>query len=105
VNTWQGVEYLDRDRFARMLEWAARLDRVRGRVKPDRAATARLTAAAESAGYRVDRLLESLTAVGAEPGKRARTVRTRPRKAGAAGRAEPARDAKSRPSPRPRPDS
>ncbi len=106
VNTWQGVEYVDRDAFARMLDWAARLDAIEAgpsagaapevgvaaEVGPEPPAGAapevgpepptalppppgtsvdtggagtmrtgpelvrRLTAAAEAAGYRVDRL-------------------------------------------------
>jgi hypothetical protein len=59
VNTWQGVEYISRDRFARMLEWTARLERFAGQGR-DRALVERLLAAAEAAGYRVDRLLASL---------------------------------------------
>jgi hypothetical protein len=59
VNTWQGVEYISRDRFARMLEWTARLERFAG-VDRDRTLVERLLAAAEAAGYRVDRLLASL---------------------------------------------
>jgi hypothetical protein len=59
VNTWQGVEYISRDRFARMLEWTARLERFAG-VDRDRTLVERLLATAEAAGYRVDRLLASL---------------------------------------------
>ena len=61
VNTWEGVEYLDRDRFARMLGLAAWLDRGEKQSARDRALPSRLGAAAEAAGYRVDRLLASAT--------------------------------------------
>ncbi len=83
LNTWQGVEYLDRDRFATMLRWAVRLDAIDAGVAGLAAASAspsivgdagaadvaeqqgaelftRLMAAAESAGYRVDRLRAAL---------------------------------------------
>ena len=60
VNTWEGVQYLDRDRFARMLGWAVRLDALRGRPVRDRGFVERLSRAAEASGYRIDRLLESL---------------------------------------------
>jgi glycosidase len=77
VNAWQGVEYLDRDAFARMLEWAVRLDAIEAGAAPAAERTPlaieaeavapspttrgpdlvrRLTTAAEAAGYRVDRL-------------------------------------------------
>jgi hypothetical protein len=65
VNTWQGFEYLDRDRFVRMLAWAVRLDRASGGPRGSQAIADRLGAAAAAAGYRVDRLLASL----AEPAK------------------------------------
>ncbi len=71
TNTWQGVEYLDRDAFEAMLRWAARLDAIDAAREPADGARpgeparpgfeARLTAAAEAAGYRVDRLREALT--------------------------------------------
>jgi glycosidase len=59
LNTWQGVEYIDRDRFARMLGWTVRLERFAGQTR-DRTLVERMLAAAEAAGYRVDRLLASL---------------------------------------------
>jgi hypothetical protein len=62
VNTWEGVQYVDRDRLAAMLRWAARLDVLGGRATPDRSFVERLMAAAEAAGYRVDRLVEALAA-------------------------------------------
>ena len=77
VNTWEGAQYLDRDRFAAMLGWAARLDELRGN-KGDPAFVARLSAAAEAAGYRVDRLAQSLA--GPVPAKAAIA---RPKRSGA----------------------
>jgi hypothetical protein len=62
VNTWQGVEWLDRDRFRNLLRWAVRLDALETGREPDEALVRRLAAAAESAGYRVDALLGSLSA-------------------------------------------
>src|SRR5262249_5974881 len=76
VNTWQGVEYLDRDRFGRMLDLAVWLDRGKDRSARDRALPTRLRAAAEAAGYRVDRLLASLT----EPATPTRRPATTPTK-------------------------
>jgi hypothetical protein len=63
VNTWEGTEWLDRDRFESMLRWAARLDALdAGKALPARppAWETRLSEAAEAAGYRVDRLRELL---------------------------------------------
>ena len=62
VITWEGVEWLDRARFATVLRWAARLDAIETDGVPDRFLPARLAAAAEAAGYRLDTLLASLTA-------------------------------------------
>jgi hypothetical protein len=85
VNTWEGTEWLDGERFRRMLEWAARLDAIElaARASPGslpappatRAGNPleRLTAAAESAGYRVDWLREAL-APPAHSGSAARTT-------------------------------
>jgi hypothetical protein len=78
TNTWEGVEYLDRDAFRSTLEWAVRLDAIdaaavgHGRRSPSGTRTAtgstagpdlvgRLSQAAELAGYRLDRLRASLT--------------------------------------------
>ncbi len=66
VNTWEGVAFLDRDRFAAQLAWVRRLDAIeaspRRRVAPAGPdAAARLMAAAESAGYRLDEFLASLS--------------------------------------------
>ena len=60
VNTWEGVEWLDRDRFAEMLGWASRLDAIEADAAPDAAWAERLLAAAEAAGYRVDALRAAL---------------------------------------------
>ena len=71
LNTWEGVEYLDRDRLRDLLSWAVRLDMID--APDDRTAAAsvraaaRLADAAEAAGYRVDRLREGL---GARPRRR-----------------------------------
>ena len=63
VNTWEGTDWLDRDRFAAMLRWAARLDAVEaGKAPPTRLPpyVKRLTDGAATAGYRVDHLRELL---------------------------------------------
>ena len=78
LNTWEGIEWLDRDRFAAQLAWARRLDAIeappRRRKGPDEPdAAARLMAAAKSAGYRLDKLTSSLArsqgAPSAKPGR------------------------------------
>ena len=60
VNTWEGVEWLDRDRFLALLGWAVRLDAIESGRKPDAALVRRLSGAADAAGYRVDTLLAAL---------------------------------------------
>jgi glycosidase len=66
ANTWDGVEYLDRDAFARMLRWAARLDAIDAdQPAPDDSLVRRFSTLAEDAGYRIDRLRGLLTPVGA----------------------------------------
>jgi glycosidase len=60
VNTWEGVEWLDRDRFESLLRWAARLDAIEKGGRPDERVVGRLSAAAEAAGYRMGDLLASL---------------------------------------------
>jgi glycosidase len=60
VNTWEGVEWLDRDRFESLLRWAARLDAIEKGGRPDERVVGRLSAAAEAAGYRIADLLASL---------------------------------------------
>jgi hypothetical protein len=83
LNTWQGVEYIDRDAFERMLGWAVRLDAIdagasRG-AEPD--LVARLSTAAAAADYRVDRLRAALAPASARP------ARPRPRPTGRTGSA------------------
>jgi glycosidase len=67
VNTWEGVEYVDRDRFRALLAWAVRLDEIDAANAAATASNARvaasLSAAAGEAGYRVDRMRELLGAV------------------------------------------
>ena len=85
LNTWQGVEYVDRDRFDTILRWAVRLDAIEGSASAAEVAeqqgaelVTRLMAAAESAGYRVDRLRAAL-ALPASPGSPQRRPAKRPR--------------------------
>ena len=78
VNTWEGTDWLDRDRFAAMLRWSARLDAVEaGKAPPTRLPpyVKRLTEAAATAGYRVDALRELLAPppVAAKAGRRQAT--------------------------------
>jgi len=61
VNTWEGVEWLDRESFAELLDWAARLDAIETGVPRDDALVDRLVRAAEAAGYRVDALTRPTT--------------------------------------------
>ena len=61
LNTWEGVEWLDRERFANLLRWAVRLDAIETGRDPDKKLVDRLARAAEKAGYRVDALLELLS--------------------------------------------
>jgi hypothetical protein len=64
VNRWEGVEYLDRDRFLDVVRWAVRLDAIDSGNAAIPAAgealIARLSAAADAAGYRVERLRAAL---------------------------------------------
>ena len=60
VNTSDGTEWLDRDRLAALLSWALRLDAIETGALTDTALADRLLAAAEAAGYRVDRLQAAL---------------------------------------------
>jgi hypothetical protein len=73
LNTWQGVEYVDRDAFETVLRWAVRLDVIDGIVPKRADLAARLSAAAATAGYRVDRLQALL---GATAVRRQRAPRT-----------------------------
>jgi len=71
LNTWQGVEYLDRDSFGAMLRWAVRLDAIDAGAAGQKRADRRdlvgdLTAAADSAGYRVESLRSALAPVRAK---------------------------------------
>jgi hypothetical protein len=79
VNTWEGAEYIVRDRLLALLAWAVRLDEIDGDGTPRRASSARVAArlseAAEGAGYRIDRLRERLGSSGT--GAKARTHRAR----------------------------
>ena len=95
LNTWEGIEWLDRDRFEAQLAWARRLDSIeatpRRRVSvegPD--AIDRLVAAAKSAGYRLDKLAASLARAGAGAATKARSRRVTPRpKTGSTGSKKP----------------
>jgi hypothetical protein len=61
VNGWEGVDYLDRDQFARWLAWAERLDAIDGVPAPKGPGLqARLSAVAEAAGYRLDAIVAVL---------------------------------------------
>ena len=83
LNTWEGVEWLDRDRFEAQLAWARRLDAIDAGPRrtstdaPD--ATSRLAAAAKSAGYRLDKLMAALRRTGARPAVTARPRKVAPR--------------------------
>ncbi len=81
VNHWEGVEYLDRDRFAATLRWAIRLDAIEaGEASDDgERLVARLTAAAETAGFQVERLRRSLAGEGSasKPGRKRPPTRRR----------------------------
>jgi hypothetical protein len=94
VNTWEGVEYIDRDRLRELLAWAVRLDVIDGvataRRTSSAAVAARLAESAESAAYRIDRLRTTLAPPTAAPrSPRATPTRTRTRRS--AGRATGAR--------------
>jgi hypothetical protein len=66
LNTWEGVEYVDRDRFIELLDSAVRLDRIDSTDPAAERSSARVAArvaeAAEAAGYRIDRTRERLSA-------------------------------------------
>ncbi len=59
VNSWEDVTWLDGDRFLDLVRWAATLDAVESGAAPDATFVHRLTAAAEAAGYRLDRLMRA----------------------------------------------
>ncbi|HEV8401650.1 MAG TPA: hypothetical protein VGQ31_01310, partial [Candidatus Limnocylindrales bacterium] len=81
VNTWEDVEYIDRDRLRELLAWAVRLDVIDGvatvRRTSSAAVAARLAEAAETAGYRIDRLRAALAPPAAPRPTRSRTRRPR----------------------------
>ena len=72
VNTWDGTDWLDRDRFAALVQWAIRLDAIETGAPPDQARFERLVAAAADAGYRVESMLAALRAPGAPTRRRQR---------------------------------
>jgi glycosidase len=79
IHDWEGEAYLNGDRWIDLVDLAAALDRAGGarRASP---AVARLRAAAEAAGYRVDRLAAALAAPAASKAGPARPkARTRAR--------------------------
>jgi glycosidase len=59
VHDWDGVDWLDRERWQELLELAAELDVAAGRKRRSPALAA-LRSAADAAGYRVDRFLAGL---------------------------------------------
>jgi glycosidase len=75
VNTWEGTEWLDRDRFLDLLRWAARLDAIESGRDPDERLVERLGAAADAAAYRVDALLAALARPAPRPTQRRGTGR------------------------------
>jgi glycosidase len=78
VNTWEGVEWIDRDRLDALLGWAVRLDAVDADAEPDRTLRDRVMEAAAAAGYRVDRLV-ARPAAGPKRAPRGSTRRSRAR--------------------------
>jgi hypothetical protein len=78
VKVAEGQEWLDGVRLAWLLAWAARLDAIESGAPPDTAFADRLTAAADAAGYRVDRLRAALSAP-APKGSSRQKRRTPPR--------------------------
>jgi hypothetical protein len=69
VNVADGEEWLDHVRLASLLGWAARLDSIETGTAPDTDLARRLMAAAEAAGYQVDRLRRELSESGPKPPK------------------------------------
>ena len=72
INTWEGVEWLDRDRFEDLLEWVVRLEAIEKGSAPDRTRVARLIAAAAASGYRIDALRVALAGPATPAGRTAR---------------------------------
>jgi glycosidase len=87
VNTWEGIEYVDRDRLRELLGWAVRLDTIDApapaAVTSSARVAARLADAAEAAGYRVDRMRAVLA--GPAPGIGAARRSTPTTRGGSAG--------------------
>ncbi len=73
VNRWEGVEWFGRDEWRELVDWSLLLDHVddgeAALPSRSRAVAAVLLEAAESSGYRADRLLESLSPAAATPRK------------------------------------
>jgi hypothetical protein len=93
VNTWEGTEWLDGDRFAALLAWAERLDTLAGAAP--RGSAKRLNAAAEKAGYRLNALRKALAPARKRPS--APIVPAARRAAGPSGSGRPVRRPASRP--------
>jgi hypothetical protein len=79
LNTWEGVEYVDRDQVEDLLGWAVRLDAIDAETPRAAAASsaiaARLGTGADAAGYRVDRMRMALAApAGRDPDADAEAV-------------------------------
>ena len=70
INTWEGVEWLDAERFAGLLGWVARLDAIETDRPADLGRVSRLVTAAASTGYRVEVLRAELAAAAAPAPKR-----------------------------------
>ena len=79
LNTWEGVEWLDGERYTSLLRWAARLDAIETGRDPDTRFVDRLARAADRAGYRVDALLELLSRPAPRRGGGAATTSAEPR--------------------------
>ena len=67
INTWEGAQWLDRERLAALLAWAVRLDALDSGSPADIGLPDRLLAAAATADYNVDRLREALTEPAPKP--------------------------------------
>jgi hypothetical protein len=80
VNSWEGVEYVDRDRLLDLLRWSARLDAITADPETlDPTLVERIAAAAEAGGYRVDALL-SRPVSRVDPGAVSPATSPRPRR-------------------------
>jgi hypothetical protein len=61
VNTWEGIEYLDREKLDALLRLVTAIETATdGAQAAAEATTSRIRGAAETAGYRVERLRDSL---------------------------------------------